>query len=155
MKIIKASPVFIAMWISFAIAAPVSHHLTLSSHAKDSSSFQRPRPFDRFGNVPLQEERKRLDGFASELGRNPNAIGYIVVYGKRGETKKRADRAKVYLMYSRRVANQVVSLDHCVRPVLEFELYILPAGQTFPDPCPANSRARTLRKFVSDSSSPW
>lgn len=153
MKIIKVSPVFIVIWIS-AIAAPVSNHLALSAQAKVSSSFQRSRPFDRFGDVPVSEERKRLDGFASELGRDPNATGYIVVYGKREEAKKRADRAKAYLTYSRRVTNRIVSMDHCVRPLLEFELYIVPAGQTFPDPCPNNTRARTFRKLVSGLPSP-
>ena len=123
----KLELILITMWLIAGIAVP----------ADAISLYQGPRLFDRFGDVPLKEERIRLDNFAYELRRQSGRTkGYIVVYSNRaGEARKRADRARAYLQDSRGIGtDQLVSIDHCVRAKLEFELYLVPEGARF-DPC--------------------
>ena len=95
------------------------------------------RPVYKFGDVPLKEERIRLDNFAVQLRREPSDTrACIVVCAKRtGEAQKRADRAKTYLINNRGIKEASLSFANCVRPKLEFELYIVPAGTKAPAPC--------------------
>jgi hypothetical protein len=107
-------------------------------------SFQgRAKLFDRFGAVSSNDEKARLDNFAIELQRDPSTVGYIVVFGRRsrpGEAKKRADRAKRYLKYSRGLGGErIESLDHCFRAKLEVELWITPKKSVTPPTCPVKA----------------
>ena len=108
-----------------------------------NASFQRAKLFDRFGAVPSNEEKARLDNFAIELQRDPSTVGYIVVFGRRsrpGEAKKRADRAKRYLKYSRYLGDErIESLDHCFRAKLEVELWVSPKKSIIPPTCPVKA----------------
>jgi len=36
-------------------------------------------PFDRYGRINWEEEKKHLDGFADELKKQPEKIGYIYI----------------------------------------------------------------------------
>lgn len=137
-------PIFVAAGF-FGIIASVALPLGRVSSGSEplplglnqvTSVVQKGRLFDRFGDVPLKDERVRLDNFVLQLQKS-DAKAYVVVYGKRrgvpGEAKKRADRAKWYLIYDRGIAkDRITSLDHCVRPKLEFELWIVPGDQKIP-----------------------
>ncbi|HVG28554.1 MAG TPA: hypothetical protein VM864_02435 [Pyrinomonadaceae bacterium] len=61
--------------------------------------------FDSYGRISWEDEKARLDNFAVELRHDPNLVGYIVVYSGRrscfGEAKRRALRAKEYLVRTR------------------------------------------------------
>lgn len=108
-----------------------------------ASIIQDARQFDRFGDVGFDDEKARLDNFAIALQNDPSKQGYIIVFGQQGraaEAKKRADRAKGYLIESRGMDRQrLISWDHCVRDSLEFELWLSPAGVTPSVPCENNS----------------
>jgi hypothetical protein len=107
--------------------------------ATEPEALQGKKLFDSFKSLSSNDEKARLDHFAIELQTNPNTTGYIIVYGRRnrpGEAKKRADRAKQYLLYYRRMGRErLVSLDHCFRTQLEVELWIVPRGAAPPVPC--------------------
>jgi hypothetical protein len=55
--------------------------LTVTGVAQDGSS---PRKIDSFGAVACDDAMARLDLFADELRKAPDATGYIVVYPERG-----------------------------------------------------------------------
>jgi hypothetical protein len=50
--------------------------------------------FDRFGFVPYGERLARIDNFVSYLSRNPNSIGYIVIYPEKSSVKENFGREK-------------------------------------------------------------
>lgn len=62
-------------------------------------------PFDSYGAISWELEKVHLDNFAIALQRNPDLIGYIVVYaGRRAcfdAAKDRALRAKQYVVKTR------------------------------------------------------
>jgi hypothetical protein len=131
------------------------NHIQPEANALDEKNLmvQSAKLFDRYGGLSSNDEKARLDNYAIELQRDPTSTGYIIVYGRRsrpGEAKKRADRQKKYLWYSRGVdTNRLVSLDHCFKSQLEVELWIVPGGAKPPVPCatktPAKARTTTVR----------
>ena len=134
--------------VTFLLVAVRTTHGQTSFVANDlvdsEVSFQgRAKLFERFGAVSSNDEKARLDNFAIELQRDPSTVGYIVVFGRRsrpGEAKKRADRAKRYLKYSRRLGDErIESLDHCFRARLEVELWITPKKSVIPPTCPVKA----------------
>ena len=135
--------------LSAAMTGP--NPIQLEANALDERGLmvQSAKLFDRFGAISSNDEKARLDNYAIELQNDPNSIGYIIVYGRRsrpGEAKKRADRQKKYLWYSRSVdTRRLVSLDHCFKSQLEVELWIVPRGAKAPVPCPTKVRAQTRR----------
>lgn len=129
------------------VAVPTAHGQTgfVANDLIDSEVlFQgRAKLFDRFGAVSSNDEKARLDNFAIQLQQDPSTVGYIVVFGRRsrpGEAKKRADRAKRYLQYSRYIgAERMESLDHCFRARLEVELWVSPKKSIIPPTCPVKA----------------
>ena len=113
----------------------------------DPAGLQGRKLFDSYKVISSNDEKARLDNFAIELQGDPSTRGYIIVFGRRtrpGEAKKRADRAKQYLWYSRGVGTErLVSLDHCFRLKLEVELWIVQQGAAPPVPCPVKVKPRT------------
>ena len=90
-------------------------------------------PFDSYGDISWEEEKAHLDNFAIALQRDPNLIGYIIVYaGKRacvGEAEDRARRAKKYLAETRGVQEgRVKWIDGGYRGKLTVILQPLPPG---------------------------
>jgi hypothetical protein len=62
-------------------------------------------PFDSYGAITWELEKAHLDNFAIALQHDPDLSGYIIVYAGRracvGEAKKRALRAKKYVVETR------------------------------------------------------
>ncbi len=70
-------------------------------------------PFDEYGEILWEDEKARLDNFAIQLLRDPDLIGYVLVYdaagGCAGEAQARAIRAKRYVVEHRGVPwNRVI-----------------------------------------------
>ena len=68
-----------------------------------------------YGDLSFEEEKKRLDEFAAKLQeQGSKAIAYIVAYGgclsPRGEARKRAQRAKRYLVTTHGIGNRRISI---------------------------------------------
>jgi hypothetical protein len=99
------------------IALSVTAHVPPVTHAAvsvigiDSSAWAKSGPdvfwLDKYGNIPWEDEKARLDNFAIQLMNDPNLVGYYyVIVGKescRGEGQARAIRAKNYMTKVRHV----------------------------------------------------
>ncbi|HKQ99332.1 MAG TPA: hypothetical protein VJT09_01590 [Pyrinomonadaceae bacterium] len=88
---------------------------------------------DFYPPIRLNDEKARLDNFAIQLQNDPNAKGYIVVFGgaKAGyaEKQKRIKRAYDYLVNARGIsADRLVTLEGGTRDVTTTELWIVPLG---------------------------
>jgi hypothetical protein len=70
-------------------------------------------PFDDYGEITWENEKAHLDNFAIQLQRDPDLVGYVLVYdaagGCAGEAQARAIRAKRYVVEHRGVPwNRVI-----------------------------------------------
>jgi hypothetical protein len=98
-----------------------------------------PTKTDEFGEIQRNDEKARLDAYAIELQNSPGAQGYIIAYGGRrskyGDGKKRAERARDYLVSTRGIeASRLVVIDGGFRESGSTELWIVPPGATPPRP---------------------
>lgn len=99
------------------------------------------RKFDEYGDLTINEERKRLDDFARELQDEPDMQGYIIAYGGRrarvGEAQARAERAKNYLVNTRGIEGaRIVAMDGGYRDVLTVEIFGTLKGGAAPTALP-------------------
>ena len=97
------------------------------------------RRFDEYGPIAYDDEKARLDNYAIQLQNEPNAQGYIIVYGgrrgPRGEASRRAARAREYLTTLRGIdSRRLIVLEGPERDVLTTELWIVPTGAAPPTP---------------------
>lgn len=117
-------------------SCPASNSCTSSITAKIEA-----RKFDEFGKIRTEDEKARLDNLSLELQNDPLTQGYIISYGgrqgKKDEAQKTADRAKNYLVKTRKIENaRLVTLNGGYRETLMTELWIVPRGATPPDASP-------------------
>lgn len=112
------------------------------------------RKFDEFGDVRCEDEKARLDNFANELQKNPDARGYIIFYGgkrhlyptgynsvlalpRRGEAEARVARLRPYLHDSRGIdSKRIVVVKGGYRDEWAAELWMVPKGANPPIPTP-------------------
>ena len=97
-------------------------------------------PFDSLGEMGVEQEKLFLDNFSVELTKK-KAIAYIIAYsGKRArpnEARKRAERAKQYLVGVRRFpADHIKVIDGGYREKRDLELYVVSEGVCPPTPLP-------------------
>jgi hypothetical protein len=88
---------------------------------------------DNYAPIQLNDEKARLDNFAIQLQNDPNAKGYIVVFGgvraPATERQKRIKRAYDYLVNTRGIsADRLVTVPGGQREVTTTELWIVPLG---------------------------
>lgn len=90
----------------------------------------RPRQFDEFGEIARDDEKARLDVFASELQNDPRANGYILVWGgKVGAASKRGMEDKAYLVNLRGLeASRIVTMTGRSGGPLRVQFWLVPAG---------------------------
>jgi hypothetical protein len=96
---------------------------------------------DEYGNISFEDEKARLDNFAISLMESADMVGYLVAYGgrraRRGEARRRAERAKRYVTQVRGVpASRVVTIDGGHREDLTVELRLRPKDVPPPPPAP-------------------
>ena len=109
---------------------------------------------DKFGDVCCEDEKARLDNFTVQLQNEPEAHGYIIVYGgrrhnypscqrsnsmlpRRREAEARAARMKPYMVDLRGLSsNRVTVINGGYRESFEVELWIVPKGVIPPVPTP-------------------
>jgi hypothetical protein len=97
------------------------------------------RALDEYGNISWADERARLDNFAIELMNSPDALGHVTCYGgrvgRRGEARRRCERARNYVTGYRHIdASRVVTVDGGYREDLTVVLWIVPPRATPPQP---------------------
>ncbi|HMF57351.1 MAG TPA: hypothetical protein VK619_13490 [Pyrinomonadaceae bacterium] len=105
------------------------------------------RLFDQYGNITFNDEKARLDNFASQLQQEPGTQAFIIAYGScEGEGLARANRARDYLVNTRGIdAGRITVIDGGCRAELSVELHICQQGAAAPvadttnavSPCPA------------------
>jgi len=110
------------------------------------------RKFDEYGNIKFNDEKARLDNYATALQGEPGSAAVILAYGNcEGAAQARADRAKNYLVNTRGIeAGRITTIDGGCRADLTIELWIVPSGATAPaastdniiSPCPACKHRR-------------
>ena len=98
-----------------------------------------PRKSDEFGEIARNDEKARLDNFAILLQNEPGARGYVIAYAGRnsrsGEGRRRAERARDYLVSTRGLdASRIVIVDGGFRESAATELWIVPPGAEPPRP---------------------
>jgi len=113
------------------------------------------KKFDEYGNIKFNDEKARLDSYASQLQTESGSQGYIIGYGAcEGEGLARANRAKDYLVNTRGIdAGRITVIDGGCRAELLVSLYVCPPGATPPTamtdgavtPCPECRKKRTAR----------
>lgn len=135
--------------INYYAAAKDSYLRYPSSTMNQPESSGNPhgtRKFDEYEDLPIDEERKRLDDFARKLKRAPEMQGYIIAYGSRrahvGEAQARAERAKNYLVNAHGIkGTRITTVDGGYREELTVEIFgtlkggVAPTAQ--PTVCPS------------------
>ena len=101
-----------------------------------------PYEFDEFPNIAFDDSKARFDLFAVELQSKPGAVGYIFVYGGRvsapGQVDKLVQRTLNYFIENRKLnASQLVVANGGYRDREQYELWVVPAGATLPQPTPS------------------
>ncbi len=96
---------------------------------------------DEYGNIRFNDEKARLDNLAVTLLEWPDNKGYIIAYGGRvtriGEARRRAERAKKYLIMKRGISSErIVTLDGGYRENLTVELRSRSKDTPAPEPVP-------------------
>jgi hypothetical protein len=91
--------------------------------------------FDQYGNISFGDEKARLDNFAIRMTGSPTLRGIIIAYGGRrgriAEAKKRAERAKNYLVKVRGIEPwRIVAGDGGYREDLTVELFLRPIADS-------------------------
>ena len=98
--------------------------------------------FDEYGELSFNQEKPRLDNFASYLKKNePTLLGYIIIYRARGmrsvDAEFRAKRAKNYMARVHSIENKrIVTIMGGCREHLEILLYAIPNSMKPPTPQP-------------------
>ncbi len=96
---------------------------------------------DEYGNISFNDEKARLDNFASAIESDPGNQGYIIAYAGRrartGEAEARGTRARNYLLGKRGIdARRIVVIDGGHREELTVDLYVVPTGTPPPTSSP-------------------
>ncbi len=100
-----------------------------------------PRRFDEFPSIAFDDDKARLDNLVIELQNNPNAVGYVIVYGGRQSRAGQADmlgaRTRDYLVATRGIdASRLQIVNGGYRERASYELWVVPRGAQPPQPTP-------------------
>ncbi|MDQ3755667.1 MAG: hypothetical protein M3371_13165 [Acidobacteriota bacterium] len=94
----------------------------------------RPKQFDLLGDITRNDEKARLDNFAIQLQNEPEAKGYVIIYGsgraRRGNSpQERATRVRGYLVNTRGIdSSRIVTITGSPQGALQIELWVVPVG---------------------------
>lgn len=91
-----------------------------------------------------EDDMARLDDFAIQLQNDPDATGYIIIYGgkqgRKNEAKQRLVCMKNYLVKNRGIqASRLVMIDGGFRNTFHCELWLMHRGAEPPKPTPTVS----------------
>jgi hypothetical protein len=112
---------------------------------------------DEYGDIKFNDEKARLDNFASRLQTDAGSQGYIIGYGAcEGQGLARANRAKDYMVNTRGIdAGRITVVDGGCRAELWVSLYVCAPGANPPQPmtdtispCPECKKKRVPRPRV-------
>ena len=88
--------------------------------------------FDEFGNLPRDEVRARVDALIVALGNEPNALGYVVLYGTDKEIAQRQKLIEDHIAFRKYDASRIRFVKGGANPRGESgawtKFWILPPG---------------------------
>jgi PKD-like domain len=95
------------------------------------------RKFDEFRSIHFNDEKARLDHYATELQNDPTSVGYVVIYpgqrAKAGEVLRQTNRVLDYMVNSRGVdKRRIISIIGSAKEELFLELWVCPQGAKAP-----------------------
>lgn len=92
---------------------------------------------DEFGNIPRDEIRARVDAMIIALGNEPNAIGYVVLYGTDKEIAQREKLIREHIAFRKYDASRIRYIKGGANPRGETgawtRFFILPPGAEPPN----------------------
>jgi hypothetical protein len=96
------------------------------------------RRLNTYGELVFDVEKTRLAGLAAALRKEPDAQGYIIVYGGHcsadTQAQERAERAKDWLINQHGIdASRIVTIDGGYRDTLTTEIFIGPLDAALPE----------------------
>ncbi len=90
---------------------------------------------DRFGPLPNDEVRARVENFYIELNNTPSATGYIIIYGTEREITRREKQIRDSIRFRNLDPNRVTIVRGGDKGTgVETVFYIVPSGVTPPTP---------------------
>ena len=93
------------------------------------------REIDRFGVLPNDEVRARVENFYIELNNDPSATGYIIIYGTEREITRRETQIRNSIRFRNLDPNRVTIVRGGNRGAgVETVFYVVPSGVTPPTP---------------------
>lgn len=100
------------------------------------------RKMGKYGKTLTKEEQKQLGNFVTELMTDPEAMGYIFVYGGRKErateTQKAAKKIKTEMVKTAGLpADRLILINSGSREKFAVELWLIPTGAMPPQPTPS------------------
>lgn len=96
-----------------------------------STPAQTARLVDEYGSVVSNLEWQRLDQYFMDLANNPNALGYVVVFGKNNKDRAaREQRVRRFTKFRRFDSSRLVFIKEIGRP--KTQLWLVPPGASFP-----------------------
>jgi hypothetical protein len=93
--------------------------------------------FDAYGDIPLEDEKARLDNFAFQLMTWKESGGAILAFAGRktyeNEAAERLKRAKDYLVKVRKIdPNRLTTIDSGYREEFQMYFWVVPPGVALP-----------------------
>jgi hypothetical protein len=128
----------------FVSAALLSFAFLLAAVAQEPAPQSRPVPAS-YTFINLKEAKSALEAFARRLDLEPQASGYIIVYGgRRSCANEQKNLGRLLLEYAsgeRRIdAQRLVTVEGGFRDETAFELIIVAPGEAEPKATPAVDR---------------
>ncbi len=106
-----------------------------ASETGNMASRPKPEERDRFGAVPNDEVKARVDNFYSILNSDPNVTGTIIIYGTDKEITKREKQIRAAIAFRKYDISRVTIIRGGDRGTgVETVFYTVPAGATPPTP---------------------
>ncbi len=144
----QASLLLVLHIFTTVIYAQVSNQASL--YFQDATPVYGVRKVDEYFILKWRDEQARLDNFAIELLNNPSHKGYIIAYGepicRPGQAQARADRAKSYLVKTRRIEpERLKTVDGGYHDRTSIELYAVPEGAIPPVANPTADQCKNVR----------
>lgn len=139
---------------SLATMTPEGCHRSASISLNISHAPPPERHFDSYGDLTLEEEKARLEGFATVILKSPPGSRGLIQKSAGQSTFEREawyrlDHARVYLFKSRGIeASRVETIDCGFTKSMQTTLWIIPPGAKFPE-CPkANAIPRSEMRYT-------
>lgn len=92
------------------------------------ATIPKPRLSDEFDSIPDEDMWARTDAFMTVLSNNPDATGYIIIYGPERQVKMREKRFRVYIRDRSFDTSRIIYVIGGKEDKIRTRIWIVPAG---------------------------